>query len=79
MKYPPLGSIVRVDWLDAWLDSHESVPELWGDEAPIVTYGVLVRVTPALISVAAERTSPREYRCVSHIPRSLIQRVRRLR
>lgn len=78
MRLPALGSIVCVEWDDAWIDTAESRPELWSDSAPIATYGILTRVG-SVVSVAAEKTSDKDYRLVVHIPNRLIRKCTTLR
>ena len=73
---PPL---VRVEWDDAWSDHDETGAKDWADHTPVVTVGYLVRSTRRVVSVASEVVSEGRYRCVTHIPRSIVRRVVRVR
>ena len=73
-----IGDLVRVEWQDAWVDHDESEVRDWKDAMPVSTLGYLLRDRP-VVSVAAERLPDGKYRCVTHIPRSIVEKVEVIR
>lgn len=77
-----IGELVEVLWDDAegWLvpDSVADLP----DECPVVTYGVICRLTEKSVFLAGEvagsLTDGTVYRAVTRVPRAWIQAIRRL-
>lgn len=72
-----VGDLVAVTWTDAWFDEPATTPDQWKDDCPMVTYGRLMRKGP-IVTVAGEDAGPGEYRSVSHIPRGMVKRIRRI-
>lgn len=78
MKFPPIGSLVAVEWLDAWIDYGESKASSWGRECRVTTYGVLMRAGD-VVTIASERMPQDEFRSVTHVPRKMVERITRLK
>jgi hypothetical protein len=73
MATAQVGDVVAVTWLDAWADNSESSPHEWNDECEVTTYGILVRRTPKVVSVAGEVMPDDDtYRGVTHIPAKMV-------
>lgn len=69
-----LGTLVVVEWYDAWFDISETRPNDWLNACPVKTVGYLVRQGD-IISVAGEVLEGEEtYRAVTHIPKVLLKR-----
>ncbi len=71
-----LGHFVEVSWNDAWWDTglvSMSKPRLF---MPVVTYGLCVRDTVDVISIAHEyHCDTEEYLGVTHIPKGIVEGV----
>jgi hypothetical protein len=80
MATAQVGDVVAVTWLDAWVDQGESSEHEWNDDCEVTTYGILVRRTSRVVSVAAETMPDTDvYRGVTHIPRKMVVKgVRRI-
>lgn len=69
------GKLVGVSWYDAWFDKDEISLNDFKDEFPMLTFGICVRDTKAVLSVAHEKNADGLYRAVTHIPRGMINKV----
>jgi len=75
--------IVEVDWIDASCDASETREYEMTGVVRARTYGVLIRADDKQVSVAGEvldaENAPLTYRSVTHIPRGMQPRIRKLR
>jgi hypothetical protein len=75
LRYP----IVLVTWHDAWFDFDQQDPEDCRTDYLVRTVGFLVDDGSRFVSVAQEVLPDGDgFRAVTHIPRSIIERVTRL-
>ena len=71
-----IGDLVAVVWEDAWVDVAEHTEQDWKDEAVYTTFGLVVGLTEKLVRVTQDVFEDGgTYRCVTHIPLSLIVSV----
>ena len=74
-----VGQILIVEWDDAWIDESETRAHDWKDAWATMTYGLCVRDTPKLISIAQDKQPDDVYKGVTHIPRAIVRKIRRLK
>lgn len=84
-KLPPVGSVVELQWQDAWSDLGEVGYADLSYEALVTSYGVLIRTAP-VVSIAHEVLGPPDapvedlrFRRVINVPPSLVVSCKVLR
>lgn len=66
-------TIESVWWHDAWLDN-ETPADGYKDDYLVNTVGFVVRDTPGILSIAAEKLPGEDgYKAITHIPQAVIK------
>ena len=81
-----VGDVVAIEWDDAWAEFGQAKLEGLADYCIVTTFGILIRDSRDVVSIAWERMGDEdepvektEYRSVTNIPRGMVRSIRVLR